>query len=194
LVAHPEPRLLARPYDDHWNLANLQKLPGLSRWLNLFRKTLGSRKDFDGGTYDDAGRPWYEYHQIDRDKAKAAAVIAFPDLATHAHFHVFTDRRSFDNYSPVVLVEGPIQPKAVVAALLNSSAALFWLKQTCFNKGAGEDEELDRFEYAGGKVEQLPVPEALAGVLRDNRSTLADKLVEPSQACCGRGQQMPGLA
>ena len=50
---------------------------------------------------------------------------------------------------------------AHVEAVVNSSIALFWLKQVCYNKGAGGDEERDRFVYAGGKVQQARVPRLL---------------------------------
>jgi hypothetical protein len=78
--------------------------------------------------------------------------------------------------------------------MLNSSAALFWLKQVCFNKGAGEDEERDRFVYAGGKVQDLPVPTAVADALRGEPSALAKCLTALSQECWERGRQMPALA
>ena len=52
-----------------------------------------------------------------------------------------------------------------ICALLNSSAALFQLKQTSFNKGAGEKEQRDRFEFAGAKVQQLYIPEHLSQAL-----------------------------
>ena len=77
----------------------------------------------------------------------------------------------------------------LIAGLLNSSTALFWLKLVCFNKGAGDREERDRFVYAGGKVQQLPMPSVILelGLLRD-------RLVTLSQACWERGQQLPALA
>ncbi|HME01299.1 MAG TPA: hypothetical protein VKM93_28800 [Terriglobia bacterium] len=190
----PEPRILAKPYDEEWDLLSLQELRGLGRWLGLFRMTLGNRKDFNGGTYDQAGRPWYEYHQLDRDKAKSEMAVVFSDLATHAHFRFSDDRRVFDNHSPVILL---IDAKPLIHAilgLLNSSLTLFWLKQVCFNKGAGEDEHRDRFEFAGGKLEQLPVPGAIAENLQGKPNSLAEHLTALSKACWERGQQMPSLS
>ena len=64
-----------------------------------------------------------------------------------------------------------------VLSLLNSSAALFWLKQVCYNKGAGDDAERDRYEFAGGKVEQLPVPDLLIHIplVRERAERLASE-------------------
>jgi hypothetical protein len=53
----------------------------------------------------------------------------------------------------------------LLLAILNSSLALFWLKQKCFNKGAGEDEERDRYVYAGRKLESLPIAELCTAAL-----------------------------
>jgi len=77
---------------------------------------------------------------------------------------------------------------------LNTSAVLFWLKQFCFNKGAGEDEDRDRFEYAGGKVQQLPVPPFIADKLHGKSQSLAERLAGLSRLCWERGRQLPALA
>ena len=77
---------------------------------------------------------------------------------------------------------------------LNSSIALFWLKQICFNKGADRDEQRDRFEYASGKVEQLPVANSVAEALRGKANALAERLKGLSEACWQRGQLLPSLA
>jgi len=82
----------------------------------------------------------------------------------------------------------------LLAGFLNSSAALFWLKQVCFNKGAGEDEERDRYVYAGGKIEQLPVPDMIVQSLSGKWNPLAKRLAEFAEACWKRGQELPSLA
>jgi hypothetical protein len=83
----------------------------------------------------------------------------------------------------------------VACGLLNSAAALFWLKQVCFSKREAEEAESDTYyEFAGGKVQQLPVPQAIAGGLRAQNNVLADNLTVLSRACWERGQQMPSLA
>ena len=94
-----------------------------------------------------------------------------------------------------MVVVGPSRFAAdTVAGLLNSSTALFWLKQVCFNKGAGEDEERDRFEFAGGKVQQLPLPTSIAHGLKGQGSPLTNRIAHLSQVCWERGQRPASLA
>lgn len=189
-----QPQLLVKPYDGNWELLERLQSAGIKRWLSLFRSTLGARSDFNGGSYDQVGRPWFEYHQLDRDKARAVTTIAFPDVVTHGHFTVFGDGRLFKDHSPVVIFKGDGAEANLIAGLLDSSAALFWLKQVCFNKGAGEDEERDRFEFAGGKVQQLPVPEPISFTLKGETTSLGERITKLSKACWERGQRMPGLS
>jgi hypothetical protein len=82
----------------------------------------------------------------------------------------------------------------LLAAMLNSSGALFWLKQVCFNKGAGEDEERDRFVYGGNKLEQLPLPSQVVGAFEGSFYPIPRSLETLSAACWERGQQLSGLA
>jgi hypothetical protein len=80
-----------------------------------------------------------------------------------------------------------------LAAILNSSSVLFWLKQKCYNKGSGEEEERDRFVYGGGKVQQVPVP-ALAGeLLGAEAKRIALQIGVASTACWGRGRLLATL-
>ena len=189
------PQILIKPYDNRWRLARPDLTPGLKSWLSPFRKSLGNRKDFNGGTYAEAGRPWFEYHQFDLDKAQSSLLIAYPDIVTHSHFQVFEDQRLFKDHSPVILVDGSKSTCDLVNALLNCSAALFWFKQSCFSKREAEKAETGTyFELAGGKVQQLPVPGAIAESLQGKPNPLAERLTQLSKACWERGQQMPSLS
>ncbi|HEX9046103.1 MAG TPA: hypothetical protein VF988_03675, partial [Verrucomicrobiae bacterium] len=69
-----------------------------------------------------------------------------------------------------------------------------WLKQICFNKGAGEDEQRDRFELQPGKIQKLPVPPFIAEKLRGKSQSVAERLAALADACWQRGQQLPALA
>jgi len=190
-----EPQLLLKPYNKEWNLRQLKELPCLKAWLTRFRQTLGGRTDFNGGTYDEAGRPWFEYHQLDRDKARSRVTVSFPDIATHTHFTVFQDGRLFKDHSPTIVFGESALNAHLAAGVLNSSAALFWLKQVCFSKREAEEAEKDTYyEFAAGKVEQLPVPQPIAEALQGKSNPLAEKLTGLSRACWERGQQMPSLA
>lgn len=187
--------LTLRPYTNDWVPIDLAEYPSVGRYLKWFRKPLGSRATFSGKTYDQEGKLWYGYHIINKEKLSNAHRIGYSFIATHGHFVVEPSRRLYRQTAPIIVVRNlTIQMCHLGGALLNSSAALFWLKQVCFNKGAGEDEERDRFEFAGGKVEQLPVPQPIADALQGKTNALAEKLTKLSTACWERGQQMPGLA
>jgi hypothetical protein len=187
--------MLIRPYTPDWQLITLSEHHGIHRWLSLFSSTLGSRATFDGRTYDEAGRPWYEFHMVNYGKLNKQSSVCFTELATHNHFIPITCSTLCTRRAPVLQLPDNAREHEfrVLLSILNSSAALFWLKQVCFNKGAGEDEERDRFEYAGGKIERLPMPSAVADGMRGKRSGLADRLTALSQACWERGKQMPAL-
>ncbi len=185
-----------KPYDGKWNSLPLDKYPPIKKWLMAFRKPLGSRATFEGPTYDEAGQLWYGYHIINKSKLISPFNLTFAFVATHGHFVVQTTPKLFKQTAPIIKLPPNTDESAhqCLAAVLNSSAALFLLKQTCFNKNAGEDEERDRFEFSGGKIEQFLIPTLIAIALRGNPNPLSSRLTTLSQACWERGRQMPALA
>jgi len=50
------------------------------------------------------------------------------------------------------------------------------------------------YEFAGGKVQQLPMPELLAEAMRGKGNSVAERLETLAQACWERGRQFPNLA
>jgi hypothetical protein len=138
---------------------------------------------------------WFEYSRLGRAKLRTPLSIAIPEIATHNHAYFDRSGILFHQTAPAM----KLQPRAsegehfLLTAILNSSAALFWLKQVCFNKGSGEDEEKDRFVYAGRKLEQLPVP---VSFVRANQepSVIAVKLVDLARRCDARGQMLRRLS
>jgi hypothetical protein len=187
--------LVLKPYDKAWALRREDPKSNLFRYLRSFRHELGARATFGGGTYIEAGEPWYRYHQLTRGHITAPFCIVYPEIATHGHFIVQRKGMLFTQTAPLVCLKSNSRnPNLLTGAVLNSSTAIFWLKQKCFNKGAGKDEHLDRFEYAGGKVQQLPLAQPVADALREKKNVLADKLTELSRACWERAQQMPNHA
>jgi len=194
---------LIRNYEcDHdslvlWNYAGDRALPklcsGAKNYLAPYREFLEDRSQFHT-TQLEAGLEWFEFREYHRRALRRQITYAF--VATHIHAFVSDGDRVFNQAAPIVEI-----PKAsgehlwhLVSSVLNVSVLLFLLKQVCYNKGAGEDEERDRFEFAGGKVQQLPVPTAIAEALRGKTNELADRLTELSRACWERGQQLPALA
>ncbi len=164
------------------------------KFLTSFRRPLSDRPTFSG-SFEEAGRVFYQYHQLPIARAKNPRSIVFSEIATHGHFSYQDGFRLFAQTAPIIKLPAKAGSgdHHLTCATLNSSCALFWFKQMCFNKGAGEDEERDRFVYAGNKVQQLPVPAKIADALIGKRNDLADRLTQLSQACWERGQRMPAL-
>lgn len=100
-----------------------------------------------------------------------------------------------NEHSPVIeLAIYDFEAYHLLSALLNSSAALLWLKQICFNKGAGEAEERDRFELQPGKVQQLPLPPLLVTALQGKSNVVAKRLTALAEGCWERGCRLSTLA
>ena len=185
---------LLSPYSANWELEKEGKGPIFS-YLRRFKQSLSGRAVFDGGTYESAGRPWYEFHQLDLFKSKAPYPLICPEIATHVHVLLGENTSAWPRTVQVgVLANATESSQHLIAGLLNSAAVSFWLKQVCFNKGAGEDEEKDRFVYAGNKIQQLPIPHKIEEGLTGKSNGLADALVHLSGSCWHRGQRMPSLS
>lgn len=184
------------PYDR--KTIELLRFPSKSaemEFLASFKRPLSERPTFSG-SFEEAGRIFYQYHQLPIERAKNPRSIVFSEIATHGHFVYLDGLRLFTQTAPVVKLQAKASDEDhdLICSLLNSSAGLFWLKQVCFNKGAGEDEERDRFVYAGNKVQQLPVPPSSADALNGKSNDLANRVTLLSQTCRERGHRMPALA
>jgi hypothetical protein len=172
--------------------ARPQLHPSVRALLGPFRSYLELRSQFRK-TQLEAGLEWFEYREYHRRALRPQ--LTYADIATHLHVFFSDGDRVFNQHAPVI--ELPARASAdehhLVSALLNSSLVLFWLKQECYNKGAGEDEERDRFEFAGGKLEGVPVAEGFATAARGQRSPSMSRLMSLSRQCWSHGCQLPGL-
>jgi hypothetical protein len=167
-----------------------------ARYFKSFERELSDRPTFSG-TFGSEGRCPYQFHQLPVERAKNPKSIAFAQIATHGHFVYDREGCAFNEKAPLLKLPDASgdMDQELLAGLVNSSAGLFWLKQVCFSKREAEEAEKDTYyEFAGGKVEQLPVPQPIGEALQGNNNTLADKLTELSRACCERGQQIQSLA
>jgi hypothetical protein len=184
--------LVLRPYGADWKLLPKADTP-LFRYLRHFRDVLGGRATFSGETYDEAGQAWYKYHQMTVSHITAPWCIVYPEIGTHAHFVVQEKGKLFTQTAPLLRASNNDEPtNHALAGLLNSSTALFLLKQTCFSKREAEDAVADTyFEFAGGKVRALPVPERFQKELNENGTRiLCDRLISLSRECRGAGRQL----
>lgn len=165
-------------------------------FLSSFKARLSERIAF-GKKPAERGMEWYEYSIVVWPKLKKHCLLAYPNVATHAHFLSATPEVIFKEKAPVLVFQHGFSTTElnILAGLMNSSTALFWLKQVCFSKRESEEGAKDTyFEFAGGKVEKMPVPDAVADALRGQHGDLTQRLTSLSQECWERGQQMPALA
>jgi hypothetical protein len=188
--------LIVFPYNTDLSPLDPAKSPRCISYLKPYRSTLENVVMHGSVRKKETNVKWFEYSRLARAKFKVPHSIVLPEIATHNHAIVDDGVAIFHQTVPVIKLSATASEAdhLCLTALLNSSAALFWLKQVCFNKGAGEDEHRDRFVYAGGKVQQLPIPAAIADALRGKDNSLADALTTLSCACSGRGCELPSLA
>jgi hypothetical protein len=183
--------LIVFPYDDKLQPLNPKRSPNCIEYLKPFRSALENVVMHGSVRKKETNVQWFEYSRLARPKFIARLSVVLPEIATHNHALVDEGTALFHQTVPVIKLQptASVDEHHLIAGLLNSSTALFWLKLVCFNKGAGDREERDRFVYAGRKVQQLPIPSASLelGLLRG-------RLIALSQACWERGQQLPGLA
>src|ERR1039458_8735580 len=165
--------------------------------LNQFepwRELLAARPQLGGMSQIEAGFEWYEFYRF--TKRGQTPVLAFPELATHAHFVFFNGPRVFTQKAPVVKLAANSTDLHyhLLSGYLNASSPLLWLKTVCFSKRESEEAERDTyFEFGGSKVQQLPIPPAIADALRGKQNALAERLTALSRACWESGRELPPL-
>jgi len=155
------------PYDE-----GLQLWPKDAPSLELvrpWRTVLLARAVFGGGTYREAGRTWYEWHQLTVDRYRTPLTIAFAEVATHNHFVLDRGGSLFKQTAPIIKLPAGTSEDEHLAllGLLNSSTACFWMKQVFQNKagsgiGRGIQPEswMDRYQYDSTKMGLFPVLDA----------------------------------
>jgi hypothetical protein len=157
------------PYDDDLRLWP-SDAPSLE-FVRPWRTALWARAVFGGGTYREAGRPWYEWHQLTVDRYRTPLTIAFAEVATHNHFVLDRGGNLFKQTAPVIKLPAGASEAEHLAllGLLNSSTACFWMKQVFQNKagsgiGRGIQPEswMDRYQHDSTKMGMFPVLEARA--------------------------------
>ena len=157
------------PYDE--TLEQWSSFPLSAKWSWLWseRTWLWERSTFGGGTYRTTGRPWYDFHQFPKDRARTPLSIPFAFVATHNHFVLDRGGKVFNRSAPIIKLpsEATEDDHLALLGVLNSSTACFWLKQIMTDKGNGGigggigDEHWERrFEFAGTQMQNLPLPES----------------------------------
>ncbi len=140
--------------------------PAIRAWLWTNRTILEGRADFSNRSYREAGRPYWEYHQIPVERNRTPLSITFGEVATHNHFVLDRGGKVFKQTAPVIkLPAGASEEEHLgLLGILNSSTACFWFQQVCHNKGGpgganSKDEKWhDFYQLNGTKLEVLPLP------------------------------------
>jgi hypothetical protein len=139
---------------------------------------------------------WFEFRRLARAKFAEEFNVVVPHIATHAHFVLASHSIAFKEKALAIVLRRGISKSEMLAVtgLLNSSYVLYKLKQVCFNKGAGEDEHRDRFEYAGGKLEEVILANDIIQRLQGSKNAMSEKLTTLCDACGKRGQKLASFA
>jgi hypothetical protein len=139
---------------------------------------------------------WFEFRRLARGKFAVDYNLVVPHISTHAHFAVVDHAVVFKEKALAIALKVTYGPSELnlLAALLNSSFVLERLKQVCFNKGAGDDEDKDRFEFAGGKLEEILICESVTNALCNQTSTLSSTLEALGRGCMDRGRRLGVLS
>ena len=179
------------PYDEQIMQWEILPLNALRVWLYGMRTELWSRSTFGGGTYRSSGRPWFDYHQFPKDRARSKFLIGYAEIATHNHFVLDRGAKVFNRTAPVIKLPSDVTEDDHLAllGLLNSSTACFWMRQSCHNKGGGASvsklapESWENFYgFNGTNIEKLPLPEGRPLGTAKHLDQLAQKLSALSPA------------
>lgn len=177
-----------RPFDPDQN-------PNAMSFLRPYKETLENVIMHGTVPKKETKIKWFEYSRLGRAKCRTPKSIAIPEIATHNHAYADHSGVVFHQTAPALKLADRAAPEDfdLLCGILNSSATLFWLKQICFNKGPGKEENRDRFVYAGRKLEQLPIPSAVKPP-RQESSPLAEKLAKLGRTCIERGRRLFSLS
>jgi type I restriction-modification system DNA methylase subunit len=185
--------LIVFPYDEDLKPLDPENSPRTVAYLRPFRDVLENVVMHGSVRKKQTKVKWFEYSRLARAKLKVSLSTVLPEIATHSHALVDDGAVIFHQTVPVIKLPASagLQFHHAIAGLLNSSSALFWLKQVCFSKRESQEGATDTyFVFAGGKIEQLPIPGVLGRALRDLTTTQADLLLKFSKECLERGKEL----
>jgi hypothetical protein len=137
---------------------------------------------------------WFEYRRLARAKFARPTNIVVPQIGTHTHFVIADHKIVFKEKAPAIVLKGDLTDFShfVLVGFLNSAASLYLLKQICFSKRESEEGATDTyFEFSGGKLEQLALPDTIAQGIQSNGSTQV--LASWAQLCSSLGQKLSTL-
>nr|WP_273377606.1 BREX-2 system adenine-specific DNA-methyltransferase PglX [Actinopolymorpha pittospori] len=155
------------PYGDDFEVVAIEERPDAYKALKPYKENLSLRRRF-GTPMLVRGLTWYEWQELYPAKLRTNLTITFAFVATHNQFVLDRGGKVFNRTAPVIkLPEGASEEEHLrLLGLLNSSAACFWLKQVCHDKGGGgiggglATESWEHFyEFTGTKLQEFPLPD-----------------------------------
>lgn len=173
--------------------AKAKASPNTLRHLWKYRRHLAERRALSG-TQEERGLPWFAYSDFHEDRWASPRKVAFAFVATHNHYVMVPSGHVLIRSAPMIKMpeEASEDDHFALLAVLNSSAACFWLKQVSHDKGnRGGERSTARYawenfyEFTGTKLEQFPLPASLPLEFGRELDRLAAELsaVEPSTVC-----------
>jgi hypothetical protein len=155
------------PYDDK-NKYDSHSKSLLMFWFWPYREFLFNRVFF-GKTQRQRGLDWIAYGFRSDSVGTGDLVIAVSAVATHNNFVTASGATVFDQNAPIVLPKSTryTLDKHGILGYLNSSTVGFWCRLVMYPKGGATMGDgaivtpypwMDRLEYAGNLLQQLPVP------------------------------------
>ncbi|WP_240676769.1 BREX-2 system adenine-specific DNA-methyltransferase PglX [Streptomyces sp. B27] len=175
------------PYSDELKAVDAEDIPTLHRLMWPYRTILSRSLMFGNKTKTQAGLRWTEFGRLSTKKLLTPFSITFAEVSTHNHFCLDRGGNVFNRTAPVVkLSENASEEENLqLLGLLNSSTICLWLKSTCHDKGIrGEgggftSDDWERFyQFNGGNVGRIPLPEEFPTELSINLDDYAQKLMD----------------
>lgn len=158
--------------------------PSLLEFLWPYKRLLQERVAY-GKTQIERGLNWFEYSMFFSGRYRNRVSIAFAFIATHNHFVLDRGGKVFKQSAPVIkLPEGATEDQHLeLLAILNSSLACFWMKETAQPKGGAADSGWQRtYEFTGTKLQEFPLPVSLPLVFGRQLDALSQELQQLSPA------------
>jgi hypothetical protein len=158
------------PYDRWFSVRTEVEIPRITKILWPTRRYLQVRRRFSVPVETIKGFQWFEYREFYVSRLRTPLSIVFAEVATHNHFVLDRGGNLFKQTAPVIKLPNTATEGTHLALLgvLNSSTVCFWLKQVCYDKGAGgiaegvKAEAWERFyAFNGANVAGLPLPPVL---------------------------------
>jgi type I restriction-modification system DNA methylase subunit len=178
------------PYDEEFRPIANDPTDSRLRYLWIGRTVLSNNVMFGGQTKVASGLNWYEFGRLTSHKLRTPLSIAYAEVATHNHFVLDRGGKVFKQTAPVIKLpfQATEDDHLALLGLLNSSTACFWLKQVAYPKATVTGDistvkgkpEANRYAFAAGCVEALPVPKTEA-VRRIGR--IAKRIDEIAREC-----------